>query len=99
MSYKPCRGSGIGFDKAMSNATHHRNEVRIMIEEQSYLQFSKINKFSKHIYLHYINEKKINSACIEYSMVSDYFKNLLIKNITYVYKPMQKLLKEKFKIN
>lgn len=94
MSWKPNRGNGIVFETALQKAYEHRNEVRIMIEEQDYLKFSCLNKFSKHIYLHYVNEKKIGRASIEYSAVNQYYLDLMIKHKSYLYKPMQRLLNE-----
>lgn len=95
MSYKPYRGSGIIQDKLMRKAQYHRNEVVNMIESNEYLSFENLNRFSKHIYLHYLNEKKLNTPCsIEYSSVRPYFLNLLIKYIDKTYKPFQELMKK-----
>ena len=99
MAWKPYRGNGIGFETALRKSEHHRNQVSIMVSEQSYLEFKNINRFSKHIYLHYLNDKKRGSGNLDYSLINDYFKNLLLKNLSYVYKPMQKLLKNTYNIN
>lgn len=105
MSWKPSRSSGVMFDKFSSAARYHWEKTNEMIESHEYLKFEKMNQFSKHVYLHYLNDNKAF-----FSLCSKKFNhnnpnrhvvaympapvlNMFKRNIHLVYKPMQKLLR------
>ncbi len=104
MSWKPSRSSGCMFDKFTRKAKQNRAECERMINSNEYLHFDKMNKFSKHIYLYWLNENKAHCALVSkpfnpenpfYSFIVCCFFDVIYKMLaTYkhlLYKPMQKL--------
>lgn len=98
MSWKPCRSSGIMFDKFSAKSDKHRFEYLKMLESQEYLKFENLNRLSKHLYLYWSNEnKKIQTlggksyslnACAQWPMIIPMLK----RNMPLIYKPLQKYL-------
>ena len=70
MSWKPSRSSGIMFSKFSKKAEDNRMEYFRMIETREYLRFENLNKFSRHLYLYWLNENKNHCA-----LVSSHFDN------------------------
>ncbi len=105
MSWKPSRSSGVMFDKYSRKSTENRNECIRMIESHEYLHFNTLNKFSKHIYLYWLNENKAHCALsgksfnrsnpfrsFDVCCFFDSIHRMFKENKELVYKPMQQLL-------
>jgi len=64
MSWKPCRSSGIMFDRFDEKSRKHEQEYFRMINSNDYLHFDKLKQFSMHLYLHWLNENKKHCALV-----------------------------------
>ncbi len=106
MSWKPSRSSGVCYDRYSRKSDANRSEVVRMIETHEYLHFDNMNKFSKHIYLYWLNENKKHYDLVGKRFNHEYafyefeaccmftsIYNMLLKYKDLLYKPLQKLLK------
>lgn len=100
MSWKPCRGSGLMFDKHSAKARKYRQKLDELLPVCNPPSFKQINYLSKCFYLYYLNDNKAaqdigrrsaNQRPFE-QYVPDYFLNIFRNNKEYIYKPLQKLL-------
>jgi hypothetical protein len=99
MSWKPSRSSGIMFDKYTLKAAKNRSLIGEMLESGEYLHYYNLNKFSKIVYLYWLNENKAMQtmggksesysfrSCCQFECIYQMF----IRNKERLYKPMQKL--------
>ena len=104
MSWKPSRSSGIMFDKYTRKANENWQIVNEMIESGSYLRFENINKFSKSIYLHWLNDNKAHCALVSRRFdknkpfweldryLDQHTLRIFLRNMHLVYAPMRELL-------
>jgi len=67
MSWKPSRSSGIMFDEFTQKSNENRAEAIRMIQSHEYVHFEHMKKFSKHIYLYWLNENKAHCALVSKS--------------------------------
>lgn len=102
MRWKPSRSSGIMFAKYDNKSRKNRDEMQRMIENNEYLSFANMNKFSKHVYLYWLNENKkfadlsgrsfanrrLISECVGFTIIYD----MLLRHVDKLYKPLQKHL-------
>lgn len=107
MSWKPSRSSGVMFDKYTAKANENRAEAIRMIETHEYVKYANLNKFSKHIYLYWLNENKAHCSLggkmfnkynpwrtlLECCFFDQVFK-LFKNNQEYLYKPLQDYLQQ-----
>lgn len=105
MSWKPSRSSGVMFDSFTEKSKINWEEINRMIETNEYLMFKNLNKFSKHIYLYWLNDNKAHCALISkrfdknnpFRDINDYFpyptiKSMLLRNKDLLHKPLLNIL-------
>lgn len=90
MSFKPSRGSGIGFEKTYKNAEKYR---QLYFDQINHLTFDSLKKSSKSLYFWMINENKTTGRKLDinmYAHITDI--NCLRRNENIIYKPLLKYL-------
>ena len=106
MGWKPSRSSGVMFDKFSELSNKHHQEAVRMIQDNSFLNFSNLNKFSKHVYLYWLNENKKHCALcskgfnvlapfysLEQCSVTNQAWAIINKYPDLVYKPLAEVIK------
>lgn len=103
MSWKPSRSNGLTTEKYSQKSDTHRAAYERMLEDGSYLKFENLNALSKHLYLYWLNENKKHctitgstfnqekplyelEACAQFPTIIP----MLTRNLSLVYKPLQK---------
>lgn len=90
MSFKPCRGSGILFEKHYKNAEKYRMMFYVEID---ILTFESLKKASKYLFYWLNNENKISSQkrTVENSVIRVHYERLK-RNEKILYPKLLKLL-------
>ncbi len=98
MSWKPCRGSGIMFDKATRQADKARRELNELLPNCNPPKMGELNKLSRLYYSYWLNDNKARKslgAKWENSFtayVPEYYLRIFKNYQNEIYKPVQNLL-------
>lgn len=90
MSFKPSRGSGVGFEKTFKNAEKYRC---LYHEQINQLTFESLKKASKSLYFWMINENKTTGRKLDINLYAHITViNCLKRNTNIIYQPLLKYL-------
>ena len=113
MSFKPSQNSGIQFDKYSLKSEKNNSLVVEMIVNKEHLNYKNLNKFSKHIYLSWLNDNKKEFSlsqsgyfnklkpkyCISFYAKNQVIWSMILRNRGKLYKPLDCLLLEYENLN
>lgn len=98
MSYKPCRGSAIMFDRYTRQAAKARKELGELLPSCNPPKMGDLNKLSRLYYSYYLNDNKARKALGAKTennfeaYVPDYYLRIFKNYPNEIYKPLKQKL-------